>query len=228
MVTKKSPIKIDQEEGEAKILRKTYPSLSLAYDIAIASYESSVKRLDVIDGRLQTLLTFLVTATFIVPTLANTRGFSFCSVWFFEAMFYVVLAMLVGTYARLCGEVQLLNPDSIRINYLHLSEERFKLDIICYASGDYTANTQLIKKKWILTIVVASLFSLAAVFLGLWVLDTRVLLHRSDLQVYMVPAGLGFSALVVVVLSLEAFVDRYRPSKLLTRLLNKLKSNKKS
>ncbi len=41
-------------------MEKTYPSVELVYPIAVASYDAALRRLDTIDGRLQTVLAFIV------------------------------------------------------------------------------------------------------------------------------------------------------------------------
>jgi hypothetical protein len=65
-----------------KEFAKTYPSIDLAYEIAIDSYESLIKRIDGADSRLQTMLTFSLSLLVAVPTLAKLREISFDSVYF--------------------------------------------------------------------------------------------------------------------------------------------------
>jgi hypothetical protein len=82
---------------------QTYPSVDLAYQIAVASYDSAVKRLDTIDGRIQTILAFIVSVTVAVPSIGGARGISFNSVWFISAVVVTVAAIGIGIYAPTGG-----------------------------------------------------------------------------------------------------------------------------
>jgi hypothetical protein len=159
----------DYMEAEKK--EQTYPSVDLAYQIAIASYDSAVKRLDTIDGRIQTILAFIVSITVAVPSIGGARGISFNSGWFISALVATVAAIGIGIYARLVGDIQLLSPARLYDGWLHLPESEFKKNLIYCAGQDFRANTALVQRKWNLMVWVIILFLLEALGLLVWVLS---------------------------------------------------------
>jgi hypothetical protein len=158
------------EENE---LEKTYPSIDLAYQIAVASYDSMARRLDAVDGRLQTILAFVVSISAAVPTLAGTRGVHFKSGWFYAAAVLFLTSIAVGTVARLAGNLQVLSPHKLYEKWLHLPPIEFKKDGIYHASRDFIANRNLVYRKWLSSVVVTILFALEAMALAVWVLSGR-------------------------------------------------------
>lgn len=157
----------DEVENNEQI----YPSVGLAYQIAVASYESAVKRLDAIDGRIQTILAFIASVTVAVPSIGGTRGLHFNCVWFILAMIFTGLAIVLGIYARLTGDIQLLNPARFYDGWLHFSEWEFKKNFIHCAGVDFTTNTSLVQRKWKYMVWVIILFLLEAMCLLVWVLS---------------------------------------------------------
>jgi len=100
-------------------LATTYPSVDLAYDIAIDSYDVAVKRIEWIDGRLQALLTFAATVGGAVLSVVASRGLlHFRSVWFYLAMISFTLATIIGFYARFTGTIRVLDPTLFYENWL--------------------------------------------------------------------------------------------------------------
>src|SRR5437762_131563 len=91
-------------------LEKAYPAVELAYPIAVAAYDVSLRRLDGMDGRLQTILAFIVAVSAAVPPLAASRGIHFRSLWFYAGLGIFILSVLIGTWARLAGAPKVLNP----------------------------------------------------------------------------------------------------------------------
>ena len=78
-----------------------YPGVELAYDLSVDACESIIIWLDVMDGRLQTILAFAATTTAIVPSVANSRGLTFRSKWLHAALARFVVQLLVGTISDL-------------------------------------------------------------------------------------------------------------------------------
>lgn len=158
----------DNEANEQELL-----GLELAYPIAVASYESVVKRLDTIDGRIQTILAFVVSVTVAIPSIGGTRGLHFSSYWFILAMLCTVTGLSLGIYARLKGDIQILNPTRLWDGWLHYSERDFKTKLIYCAGVDFESNRSLVHKKWRFMVAVIILFLLEAACLLVWVLSSR-------------------------------------------------------
>lgn len=148
---------------------KLFPGVELAYPIAIASYDAIAKRLDFVDGRIQTLLAFVVTTTAVVPSVANARGISFRSLWFILAMLVVATTLAVGSYARHSGKIHTLDPGTLYDRWLSYSEWEFKKNLIYWAGDAYNSNVALLERKWQLSVVITFLFFLEAVLLVAWV-----------------------------------------------------------
>lgn len=150
---------------------KVYPSVELAYPIAVASYDSVVKRIDTIDGRIQTILAFVVSVTVAVPSIGGGRGLHYSSVWFILAMLCTGVSVSLGIYARVVGDIQLLNPTRLYSGWLHYSEQEFKTNLIYCAGVDFESNRALVHRKWKYMVWVLILFLLEATFLLVWVLS---------------------------------------------------------
>jgi hypothetical protein len=156
-------------EAEVEKLKTLYPSVDLAYQIAVDSYDALVKRVDSIDGRLQTMLALFATVTATVPVIGAARGLSFRSNWFYGALAAMVFATIMTAAARLAGHVELLDPNKLNIDFwLRRSEWEFKNLIIQAAGQAFAANKSLVSRKWLCTILVTITFFLGAACLALW------------------------------------------------------------
>jgi hypothetical protein len=158
-------------EQNIQTLEQQFPSVELAYPLAVAAYDSATKRLDSIDGRLQTILAFIVTVSVIVPSIAAGRGVSFQSGWFYAALIVFIVAIGIGIWARLTGDVRLLSPSNLFQEWLSDSEWQFKKDMIYHAGQDFDKNMKLALLKWRCSVAVTLLFVLQAVCQTVWVLS---------------------------------------------------------
>jgi hypothetical protein len=149
--------------------KEKYPSVDVAYDIAVASFDSVAKRLDTLDGRIQTMLAFALTAILAVPTLGKARDLPLTSRWFQGAMVAVFIAISISVHARLTGKVKMLSPTQLWDGWLHLSEWQFKKDFIFFAAKAYKANTALLNRKWRLSVLSMLIFALALILLVVWI-----------------------------------------------------------
>jgi hypothetical protein len=57
-----------------KTSEEKYPSVDLAYTLALASYDLIQKRLDIIDTRLQTLIALIATVSLPIPAIAVAKN----------------------------------------------------------------------------------------------------------------------------------------------------------
>jgi len=146
-----------------------YPGIEAAYPIAIASYDVAIKRLDAIDGRLQTMMAFAITATALVMSSTVNKGFKFHSCFLYLAAGCFVAGVSVGTYARLHGNICLLEPEKLYQRWLHKSDATFKKDLIYFAGEHFHKNMELVARKWNLSLLAIALFALEMVFLAAWV-----------------------------------------------------------
>ena len=155
-------------ETEIKKNEQNYPSSGLAYDIALASYETMLKRLEFVEARLQTTLTYAATLTVAVPAVASAKGIPLTSNWLVTALVAFIIAAGLGTFARWVGEVKLLNPTLLFDEWLCCTAWEFKTDMVFYAGKHFEANRALIQKKWRLAILTSVIFFLEFLCLTVW------------------------------------------------------------
>lgn len=150
-------------------------SLDLAYDLAVDSYEPLVKRLDIMDGRLQSIMSFAATTMALVPSVASARNLSFRSFWFWAAFAVFVMILFLGARARTYGEIILVNPAKISVpEWMDLQTTEFKEFFIEYASEHWEKNNALVTWKWDKTVFLSILFFLQVGLLVVWVAALRL------------------------------------------------------
>jgi len=147
----------------------TYPGVHLTFPIATASYDVALRRLDAMDGRLQTIIAFIVATSAAVPSLAVGRGIHFRSYYFYGALTCFILAVIIGTVARLAGRIKVIRPRHAFDHWLHKPDWEFKMDFINQAAIDFDRNSTLVNRKWWSTVAVTLLFCVQAACLAAWV-----------------------------------------------------------
>lgn len=152
-------------------LAEKYPSVDLAYPLAIAAYDLAQKRLEATESRLQTLIGFAATATLAIVTAASGKGLNFHSRWFVAAMGACAVGIIVATQARLVGELKVLNPQSLYDEWLSFSEWEFKKNLIYFSGDAFVQNSALVNKKGRVAVFSAIMFFLEAALLAVWLAE---------------------------------------------------------
>jgi len=153
---------------------QTFPAVETVYPLAIAAYDTAMKRFDAVDSKLNTLITFAVTVSLAVPVLASTKNLSFRSYWLVAAVLFFVFGVGSATFARLKGKLILLDPKVLYDSYLDLDEWGFKRHTIYWAGENWRHNQGLINRNGALAAIAATLFALEAVAVGAWVLAANL------------------------------------------------------
>jgi hypothetical protein len=170
------PLKLDAQEKAEKYwedeegVKKNFPSLELAYPIAIASYETMMKRFDAMDGRIQTMTAFAVTASLALPTLGKSWALSFSSPWFITGISLLIFAIGISVYTRLTGQIRVLDPANLLADSLYRSQTEFRYLAIKYAASSFRSNKKLLDRKWFLSVITMAIFAAAIIALFLWLL----------------------------------------------------------
>jgi hypothetical protein len=151
-----------------KTTEEKYQAVELAYPIALDAYNIMLNRLDVVDKRLETVLTFGVTLSFAAPPVAALKNISFNSKWFFAAAIVFGLAISVGLHARLSGYIKIMMPMKIYDNFLHFNEWEFKKNMIFFAGQHCDHNSKLARRRGHFTSLAAGLFLLEGILLAVW------------------------------------------------------------
>lgn len=156
-----------------KTTEKEFPSVELAYPIAINAYEVALKRLDTMDGRLQTIVAFAISVFGGFVSYASGSKIAFCSCWFVIATASCVLAVGLGVYGRLSGDVRMLKPSNLFAGWLSNEQWEFQKDMIYHAGKAFDENMTLVTNKWRISVNVTILFAIEVAGLTVWVLVGR-------------------------------------------------------
>lgn len=150
-----------------------FPSVELAYPIAVNAYEVALKRLDTMDGRLQTIIAFAVSVYGGFVSFASSSKIPFDSCWFVVATLSCVLAAGYGIYGRLAGDVRMLKPSNLYKGWLVNEKWEFQKDLIYCAGKAFDENMTLVTKKWQISVHVTILLVCEVAALTVWVLAGR-------------------------------------------------------
>lgn len=150
-----------------------YPSVELAYDLAVNSYNIAQTRYDAIQSRIQTLLSFIATVSLAAPVLASNKNLTFNSRWFWSAVTVFFVALATGTFAWLRGHLIMIYPSDLYETWLDLDTWEFRKNLIWYAGKHFEANRDLINLKGRLAIITATLFFIELILLAAWVIAAR-------------------------------------------------------
>lgn len=149
-----------------------YPSLDLAYDFVLPSYDYIASRTADISTRIRQLLTVAAAATLGAPVFVKTifeaGEVTFRSGWFIAAVGCFVIALAVGLFAHTWGTIRVFDLGAIYKN-AWLPEPEFRNAACHWAAKDFAANRSLVNRKgWLSDFVAASLF-LELLCLLLWI-----------------------------------------------------------
>ena len=158
-------------------LESKYPGIKCAYDFVFPSYQWMLARLEGADSRIQTLQTFIVTATFgitAVLTATSEKGeLQFVSLPFVAAMALAVLAIILGVIGRSSGGIILTNPGNLHEKFLHRGEWTFKKDMIYFAGEHFKKNKDVVEQKHTITTAMTWLFLGEMALLLFWVIFAK-------------------------------------------------------
>lgn len=147
-----------------------YPSIELAYPLAVAAYDTAIKRFDSVDARLQTITAYVAAVSVVVPSVANTHGVAFTSIWFYLSVALFVVASVLGIYARLYGNLSVLSPGSLFASWTNKPQLEFKKDLIYFSAADFERNKIVVLNKWRMAVAISVAFLLQVACLAAWVL----------------------------------------------------------
>ena len=152
-----------------------YPSLPLAYEFVLPSYDWALRRLQAVERRVENLLALITTVTLFFPVIA-TRITEGVSSWDYVTVPGVIAGALflsavgVGIYARQYKGIELIFLDEVYDNHLKKSPDEFKRDFLHYSGQIFRENTQIIKDKSDCADLIAVVFGLEVVCGVVWLL----------------------------------------------------------
>lgn len=143
-------------------------SMDIAYKFVLPSYEWTLRRLEAVESRLQSLLMFVASITLAIPVIAGALIEDLSSIanaWAIAIFLCAALAAGIGLGARWKGLVFLDLND--RINATGHSRWQFRRDTLCHARFHYDQNTRRIAWKG-LAADAMSFLVLVEASLGAW------------------------------------------------------------
>ena len=155
----------------SKDLSSKYPSVSLAYDLAIKSYDSAVERANNMDSKIQSLISLSCALTFAIPVVSRNLQINLDSYWFWVIIITFVVTVFVGLVGRFLmfkGDLRYFDPGKLYENNLHLSEWEFKKDFIYYAGPSFKWNTRLVHSRWYCALAMSFLLALEVLLMVIW------------------------------------------------------------
>lgn len=164
---------VDDEAEEDEVNPENYPSIDLAYDISIASYEVMRTRWDAMENRIQSHLSFVITVSLAVPVVASRTTLEIYSIWLLFAALSFAASVFTATYARLSEELRIQDPAQIFETALRETVWEFKKNVVFYAGQSLDKNVNSIDKKhgWLMSSNM--LFFAEVIFLTVWILTTQ-------------------------------------------------------
>lgn len=150
-------------------LENEFPSVDLAYPIAMSSFEWAHKRFEAVEARAQAALTFAATATIAVIPLALTKGLPASSPWLIGAVLAFLAGVVLATWARVGGRMNLVSPAILFEKWLHLPPWEFQKDMIYFSGQAWDANRVLVTLKQRLVILATLTFAFETILVVVWV-----------------------------------------------------------
>ena len=151
-----------------KSIEKKYPSVHLAYEIAMKSYDEAMKRSDVADDAIDKLRSWITTVNlaFIAWMLPRLS----VNLWFVISIAIFVLIIVLSVLAKSRGALLLPSPRELYNKYLHWSEWEFKKNMTYWAAEHFEKNKAYVAKKARYIVIIFTLFLLEVETMVSWVL----------------------------------------------------------
>ncbi|MEJ2744412.1 MAG: hypothetical protein P8123_01810 [bacterium] len=149
-----------------------YPSVSLAYEITLRSYDLAIKRSDFLDDSIDKLIVWATGINLGVITLVLTK---FSAATLQNRYFYIAAALfasvvVMGYTAKLIAGLRVQNPKILYNSWLHKSVWNFQKDIIYLGADHFTKNMLYINRKAKFLGCATFTFLLEMSVLGYWVM----------------------------------------------------------
>lgn len=148
-------------------------SIKLIYNIATASYDTVIKRIDSLESKYQNVTTLGVTLFLAVPVLFKVTEKSITSPMFIVSMSLLLVSIVVSIISRFIGKVTVLQPDSFDEQWRSFNSDEFMLHLIDYAGEHYRQNSKLLHQKWWLNFFSFILLMISLFTTLVWALGNR-------------------------------------------------------
>jgi hypothetical protein len=150
---------------------ESWPGVTSAQAFVLPSYQWAMSRYEAADARIQTLLTFVTTVTFAVPTLCRALrpDLALNSPWFVKALLVATVIIGVGLVTRLRGGLILLSPMTLHRKWLGLDAAEFQRNVLYFAGEHFEANLAAVNRKANAEVLMAVGFAAELALFFAWV-----------------------------------------------------------
>lgn len=159
------------EPGSVMDIETKYPSVDLAYDIAIDSYEIMRQQWNAMNSIFPILISISTSAIIAVPVIAKTFGIVLVGLHAQASIILGCVAIVVGFLGRLHGTVRILNPQVLYDSKIQKQTGLFKREMIWLAGQDFNENNKRIYEKWQFAVVVIFFLTGQTIALISWFLQ---------------------------------------------------------
>ncbi len=148
-----------------------YPSVPLAYDIAVTAYEMAHRQWDSVHQRIDVSLSFVTTVSIATPVAAEAvlAKPEFDSPLLLAAGALYVLIVVIALVARSFGSIAQISPRELHEQWLHLGVHEFRQRAIYWSGKHNDAARTLTGRKHLAANVMALFFVGEALLLIAWI-----------------------------------------------------------
>ncbi len=157
-----------------KVDPNEYPSVNLAYEIGLRSYDYTRYSLDAVDQGLDALRTWATTITLGVIVLIASKD-HLASLWdkcFLLAISLFGLVVLLTIIPKWFKTMRVISPEGLYNKWLHYSEWEFKKNTLYWAGDDFKVNMKGVRLRGHFLLAGTVTFFLEVAALVLWVVSS--------------------------------------------------------
>lgn len=156
----------------------TYPSVELAYEQALHSYDIAIQRSDAVGDTIDKLLTWFSGITIAVITIVATNSnltAPFKSCWFYISIIIFLAIVILSVVSRIRGTpLMVVSPQELYEKTLGYSQWEFKKNAIYWASQHFIENCRFVTWKAKIAKAMSWLFIVEIITLTVWLISLDV------------------------------------------------------
>jgi hypothetical protein len=154
-------------------MSEKYPSLDLAYQYVLPSYEWAMRRSDMLEQRLQDAMMLITTVTVAVPIVGKAilAQIDLLSIWSLSAALVYGFAVGAGIWGRAQGSLAIVDPERLLYDRIVLTRDDFRTDALRFAGRHLRHNNKTISRRHSALLLMTGLFAVEVVLIVVWVLS---------------------------------------------------------
>lgn len=157
---------------ESLDLEKNYPSIELAYQASLKSYDQLIQRYEAVQSALDKMITLTITISGAVITYItqSQKGIQAdCAL--VMAVIFLICSLGTAFYGKLKWGIKLSDPSKVYESQTHKPKWEFMKDMLYTAGRDFKENNAMILRKWKCQKSSLLFFCAEIAFLTVWALQ---------------------------------------------------------